>query len=202
MTMNEYLTKYPWLRGYDPYPDETDTEPCNILEWLPRGWVEAFGEEMCEDLDKAIKAAGLESEFRIDEAKEKYGMMRLYYYPSTPEIDDIVHAYEQISETVCVHCGAIEGVKFVNVGWCSPYCRRCYGKIHRTTDFAKFDALPDEELPTVVKWSRYSKNGKEHFELDISETTRKIRERYEKRKASGEFEEDVFDEWEDRYNGA
>lgn len=44
---SEYLKRYPWLRGYDPYPDPDEPSSC-ALGWLPRGWVEAFGEEMCQ----------------------------------------------------------------------------------------------------------------------------------------------------------
>lgn len=200
MEMNEYLAKYPWLKGYDPYPEDND--PCCILEWLPKGWVEAFGEIMCEDLDRIIKAENLQDEFRIDEAKEKYGQIRLYCHPCTPAIQDVIRTYEAISETACCHCGTVEGVKMTNFGWVEPLCKPCCSKINRAMDSSKFDALPNEELPTVVKWSRFSQSGTERFEMDISETTKRIRERYEERKANGEFDESNDFEGDDDYYGA
>jgi hypothetical protein len=42
----------------------------------------------------------------------------------------------------------------------------------------------------------------EDFEMDISETTQKIRAQYEQRKDNGQFKDDNFDEWEDSYYGA
>jgi hypothetical protein len=201
MMTHEYLKRYPWSRGYDPYPEDKNEESCT-LDWIPEGWEKAFGEIMCEEFEKVIKENNLTDDFRIDEMKEKYGSLRIFCHPCTPAINNSVNTFEMISEAVCGCCGSIEGVKLVPWGWVFPYCRRCFGKIHRTTDFSKFDALPDQELPIVVKWTRYSKNGTEHFELDISETTQKIRERYAERKANGEFESDDFAEWEDNYYGA
>lgn len=202
MTMSEYLSKYPWLRGYDPYPETTDEEQYCALEDMPSGWREAFGDLFCEDLDRVIKSEGLENEFRIDQLKEKWGAMRIYCGPCTPAIQDVIRTYETYSESVCIGCGNVEGVKMVTWGWTEPLCRCCIGKIHRVPNFSKFDALPDQELPDVLKWTRYSTDGTQHFEMDISETTRKIRERYAERKANGEFEEDLFEEWEDNYYGA
>jgi hypothetical protein len=200
MTMNEYLTKYPWLNGYDPYPEDNENPVC-VLEWLPRGWVDAFGEFLCEDLDRAIKSSNVQDEFKIIDAKEKYGAVRIYCQPCTPAIKDVLRVYAAISETVCCNCGAIEGVKFVNFGWVSPYCKRCYGKIHRTTNFTKFNQLRDEKLPTVVKWSKYSQNGTDNFELDISETTQKIQDSWKTRQCCYDPFCD-FEEWEDNYHGA
>ena len=198
MTNKEWLEKYPWLRGYDPYPEENDSD-INSLEWLPEGWVKAFGEEMCEDLDRVIKSENLQDEFRIIEAKEKYGQIRLYCDPCIPAIQDVLRVYEACSEVICVYCGSIENVKFTNFGWCQPCCKSCFEKTSYVRNIEKFNALPTEKLPTVVKWSRCSKNGTEHFEVDISETVEKIRERYNARKASGEFEVNDFEEDENYY---
>ena len=202
MTMSEYLKKYPWLKVYDPYSEDESEVDCCVLDWLPHGWVKAFGELLCEDLDRVIKAENLQDEFRIDEAKEKYGQVRIYCHPCTPAIQDVLRAYETYSEVTCCHCGSIEEVKFVPFGWVSPYCRNCWKTIDKGRNLERFDALPNQELPDALKWARYSKNGTEHFEMDISEITQKIRERYAKRKANGEFDNDDFEEWENNYYGA
>lgn len=200
--MSEYEKKYPWLKIYDPYPEEGESDHFEPELWIPEGWVKTLWDTMCEDLDRVIKAANLQDEFRIVELKEKYGSMRMFCNPYTPKINDITRTYEMLSEAVCACCGSIEGVKMVPWSWVSPYCRHCYGKIHKITDFSKFDALPDQELSNTLRWTRYSPNGTEHFEMDISETTQKIREKYAERKANGEFDRDDFEEWEDNYNGA
>lgn len=186
--MSKYLEKYPWLRMNDPYPEENNPDEFDMLDCLPHGWIEAFGEFLCEDLDRVIKAEGLQDEFRIVEAKEKYGEMRIYCDPCTPAIMDVLRIYEACSQTICCHCGSIEGVKFSTLGWSSPYCRSCFQKINGEHNLDKFDQLPNEELPTVIKWGRFSKNCHENFEMDISETVEKIRENYKQRmqKENGE----------------
>ena len=178
--MQDLIKKYPWILIEDPYA-EPDEEPTTFLDWIPSGWVKAFGEQLCEDLDAAIKAAGIESEFKVDEAKEKYGALSLYFSPTSKEVDAIERKYRAISETVCCICGEIHGVKMVTRGWVSPYCRACYAKTTNKPDYDYFDNLPEEELPVVVKWRQFSNKGTQEFEEDISDTTRKIHERYENR---------------------
>ena len=200
--MSEYKKKYPWLKIYDPYPEEGESDDFDPSMWIPEGWVKTLWEPMCEDLDREIKAANLQDEFRILELKEKYSEMRIFCHPSTPAIDDITRTYEALSSSICQYCGSIEGVKMTNFGWVISCCRNCFQKLNGNHNLDKFDALPTEELQNTLKWIRYSKNGNEHFEIDISETTQKIRERYAQRKANGEFKDNPFDEWEDDYYGA
>ena len=201
--MSEYKKQYPWLRMYDPDPADVDNDDFDALDCLPTGWVKAFGELLCEDLDRAIKAENLQDEFRILEAKEKWGQFRLYCHPCTHAIQDILRKYEAISEVVCSICGSIEGVKRVTWGWTCPYCKSCFDKVERGRNLDKFDNLPTNELPTIIKWSRFGKEcGHEDFEMDVSDTIEKIRKRYAERKANGEFKDDIFAEWEDNYYGA
>ena len=178
--MSKYLKKYPWLRMNDPYPEEEESDDFDMLDCLPQGWIEAFGDLMCEDLDRVIKAENLQ-DFRIVEAKEKYGMMRLFCDPYIPAIHDVVRAYGCISECVCMHCGAIHGVKITNFGWVMPLCRSCCQEINGDNSLDKFDALLNEELPTTIKWTSYSKEGHKTFEMDIIETVEKIKEKYKQR---------------------
>lgn len=178
--MNELVKKYPWLVVKDEYA-EPDEEPITFLDWLPKGWVTTFGEILCEEIDAAIKDAGIEKDFQVDEAKEKYGALVIYFNNSCDELNAIERKFRAISETVCCDCGEIHGVKMVTRGWVSPYCRKCYGKTNRKPDYAYFDNLPTEELPTVVKWRRFSQNGIEEFEEDISETANKIKENWKNR---------------------
>ena len=183
--MKHLIEKYPWLVVKDPYAGPGE-EPTTFIDWIPEGWVKAFGEQLCEDLDKAINEAGIASEFQVDEAKEKYGSLSMYFGPTSKEVDAVERAYRAISETVCCRCGEIHGVKMVTRGWVSPYCRKCYGKITRNPDYNYFDNLPEETLPTTIRWSRFSKGGHETFEEDITETTNRIKENYKNRGTNNE----------------
>lgn len=203
MTMNEYLERYPWTRGYDPYPEDGEELVCALM-WLPTGWIKAFGEEMCDEIDAALRKADFYDQAYISEVKEKYGSMRLWIHPSNEEIDRIIMKYETISEAVCMSCGRVDcGILNIS-GWLSTYCRECYDNINADGRHKPYDEIvnKDAKMPDAVKWSRYSTSGTEHFEMDISETTQKIRDKYAQRKANSEFNNNDFDEWDDRYNGA
>lgn len=179
--MNDLMNKYPWIRYDDPYPEPTD-EPMTFLDWIPKGWTEAFGDILCEEMDAAIKAAGIENEFHVEEAKEKYGALVLFFSPTSKELNDIERRYRAISETVCCNCGEIHDVRMITRGWVSPYCRKCFVKLNPNLDLEYFDSLPEEKLPDTVKWTQYSKdNGRQTYEEDITSTTDKIKEKYNKR---------------------
>jgi hypothetical protein len=203
MEMNEYLKKYPWLKGYDQSPDQN--EPSCALNWIPKGWVIAFGEQMCEELDIALRKTDEYDKAYIVEAKEKYGSMRMCIYPSNEEIERILMKYEAISEHICMHCAAVD-VPMLNIGrWLSVYCRDCYSEINNDDRYKPYDEVidGDAEMPAKIKWGQFSKErGHENFEMDISETTQKIRERYAERKANGEFKDSQCDDSEDNYYGA
>ena len=204
MTMNEYLIKYPWLRGYDPYPETPDDEQVCSLIWLPEGWVDAFGEMMCEEIDIALRKTDFYDQAYVSEAKEKYASMRLSIYPSNSEIDTIIDKYSLISEHVCECCGRPNSSTLNMGGWISVYCRDCYNKINADGRHKQYDEIAnkDAKMPDVLKWTRYSTNGTEHFEMDISETTRKIRDAWKARQEFNDNIYDAFENWEERYNGA
>ena len=174
--MNEYLKKYPWLRGYEDIEDEN---PVCSLEWIPKGWVIAFGEEMCQELDAALRKTGSYDDAYVSELKEKYGSLRMYIHPTNDEIENIISKYAAISEHVCEHCGAVD-VPMLNIGgWFSPYCKTCYDKINHDGRFKPFNESMDSELqmPNVLKWRQYNKDGWQNYEMDIKETVDTIREK-------------------------
>lgn len=172
--------------------------------WIPAGWVRAFGEEMCQEIDIALRKTDFYDQAYVSEAKEKYGSLRMWIHPSNEEIDRILMKYEAISEHVCQCCGCVDAPLMNISGWVSTYCKTCYDEMNSDGRHKPYEELAnkDSKMPNSVKWSRFSPSGTEHFEIDISETTRKIREKYETRRARGEFNNNDFDEWEDRYNGA
>ena len=94
--------KYPWLISkYEAWNSEgkPETEEYELFSDLPEGWLIAFGDMLCEDLDEVIRKDHL-TEFRIDQAKEKFGGMRLYTSGGNKETDDIIDAYSFLSENI------------------------------------------------------------------------------------------------------
>ena len=61
--MSEYSKKYPWLKINSLY--SFDGSDYDTMDDIPEGWRIAFGDLLCEELDSAIKKAGVEDDFEI-----------------------------------------------------------------------------------------------------------------------------------------
>ena len=124
MSKEESAKKYPFIRIY--YGDGHYSEDSTVLDLMPRGWKIAFGEQMCADLEKAMKASGVNPEKAdIHDIKEKWGRLDMYVTPLTEEIEKVTEKYSDLAKCTCINCGKI-GVPMINFGWISPVCRDCY----------------------------------------------------------------------------
>ena len=92
----------------------------NNYEWvkinLPSGWTE-LGRKMIEECEAA------EPNFEIIDLKEKWGSIRVSYYPYTDKLRDIVYKYEHLSKQTCCKCGK-PAIK-ISTGWVLPWCDKC-----------------------------------------------------------------------------
>lgn len=132
MNDNERLVKqYPWLTPTNRWTgkivedyDYSWTE----LDAMPSGWLAAFGEAMCEDINKVLMTwpESARKEFRITQIKEKYGELRFYTNCTTEELGKVIQKYTDLSRKTCIVCGA--PATRVTTGWISPYCDNCVSK--------------------------------------------------------------------------
>ena len=127
------IEKYPWLLPRNRWTDEviedydyTYTE----LDDMPYGWRVAFGEQMCEELQKALDMMDPEEakKFRVVQIKEKYGSLRFYPNWVTDQIAEILYKYSVMSEHICISCGA--PATKMSLGWICPWCDSCASKLH------------------------------------------------------------------------
>lgn len=114
--------------GY--WPGDPDAVPeydyeYTELDSMPAGWRKAFGEEMCEEIRKALIEDDDLERWRIVQLKEKYGSLRIYDngYKEGSRIPEIISKYENISMRTCVCCG--RPATKITLGWICPYCDRC-----------------------------------------------------------------------------
>ena len=181
--MSIYKEKYKWLRTIDLFTGEIDLE-LDPLDDIPEGWVKAFGEFMCEELDVAIKAAGIEDEYVVDQVKEKYGEMRWYDRPSNQEISDIVEKYSVLSRNICVHCGKPDVNMLTKTSWILPMCKCCYEK-YSNYKRPYEDVIGEENrMADTLEYTQHyrDENGKfvkKEVKIDIRETAELIRKRWE-----------------------
>ncbi|TCU59810.1 hypothetical protein EDF58_102498 [Novosphingobium sp. PhB57] len=68
------------------------------LDNLPTGWAQLY-----RDLLEDLAADGIS--VRVAEAKEKFGSLRIYLQPGTPEAKAYIAAAELRSKATCQHCG-------------------------------------------------------------------------------------------------
>lgn len=122
--------KYPWLCPYNVITGELSIDYDYEYTWLdsmPDGWRKAFGEEMCEEIQKLLEEADWVDRYRILQIKEKYGYLHWYSNGVPKEINEqynaIIRKYEDLSERTCFICGA--PATKISTGWICPWCDKC-----------------------------------------------------------------------------
>lgn len=186
------IDKYPWLLPRnvwtDKISDDYDYSYILIKDEIPSGWWKAFGELLCEDIQKELERCDYVKDFRILEAKEKYGGLRIYTggLPKECKVWDIIEEYSALSENICCICGKLDVPFINNVGWVSPYCEDCFNKIyskHLLITVDKWKECHEKQKPhklsTVYKYRQYSKEKTQDFEIDISNIVQRIRDKNE-----------------------
>ena len=103
------------------------------FDLIPQGWRRAFGLEMCQEIEDALEADGIQDKYFPVQIKEKYGTLRWYSNFTTEKLEKILHKYEDLSERTCILCGA-PATKYA-VNWISPYCDKCAQRISEYDHF-------------------------------------------------------------------
>ena len=176
--------KYPWLVSkYDSWDEDGNpmVEEYEIIEGLPEGWLLAFGDLMCEDLDDAIRRGHLTS-FQFDECKEKYGASRIYSSGGNDETDAIIEDYSHLSENICLVCGKPD-IKMTNSGgWLSPICKECWQKKSFHPEYSRAVIAEDPGKMVTKRVIRKNDHGKsQDIEYDLTDKAERIRKAWKER---------------------
>ena len=167
------------------------------LDDIPVGWKKAFGEMMCEEIKQELARCNYLDEFRIVQAKEKFGGLRIYTNgePIDCKVQQIIDKYSTLSENICIICGKPD-VPITNNGWISPYCKKCFTTPNdwykkefpnevdkwirnHLEDWEEYDKEENNKMRdsyTVISWSK--ENGEQKTTYDISDTANKIRNKW------------------------
>ncbi len=187
--------KYPWLIPRNRFSDKICwvAHPYDYteLDSMPNGWCKAFGDLWCEDIQQILEKNNYVDKLRIMQIKEKFGQLRTYFGPIPKEMDDLIWAYELISEYVCVRCGRLDSPIINNYGWYEPICRTCYNKqTWREEPYgerlkeAGIESLEDMKIPTSFVIRSCSKDETAELTIDISDLVAKIRYKNRKRRSN------------------
>lgn len=186
MTNKEIIERYPFYAPIDLYariiPPEVHKYEYTLLDDVPEGWHDLMlilGEELRNEL---IKYDFL-NEFRIVQAKEKFGQLRLYHdgIPSGSNINNIIDNYSALSENICMSCGKPDSPQFAR-GWISCYCKDCYCKVNSPEKWDEEYNLSEQKVMVPYRSYRYwASNNAEPTTVTVplTEQARKIREVYE-----------------------
>ena len=174
------LKKYPWLTPNDwwfrrltPRQHKYDF---TLLDEIPRGWKLAFGESFTAELDAVLLSEQIKDQFYLEQVKEKYGQLTIYYRPCNDKIDQVIDKYSYLSENICLVCGRPD-VPITEDGWICPLCKKCFDNDKRWDELY---ANKEGRMADSYTIKRFSKDGDEVMTYDISETAEKIRSRYAK----------------------
>lgn len=187
------IPRYDWSGEIIEDYDYTST----YLDDIPVGWKIAFGEMMCEEIKQELVRCNYLDEFRIIQAKEKFGQARIYTNgePVDCKVQEIIDKYSVLSENICIICGKPD-VPITNNGWISPYCKKCFttpndwykkeypNKVNEwiknhIEDWEEYDKEENNKMRdsyTIIRWSK--DKGEEKVTYDISETANKIRAKW------------------------
>ena len=139
---------------------------------IPDGWFKTFGQMLVDEVNEVDPTT------RVIEAKEKFGSLRIYFDNSGDyyKVDKIIEKYSVLSENICAICGKPD-VHMTDVGWVYPLCEDCYKKTYRHTDkpYPTGEGGRMVDSYKVYKWVNGSLTK---IEIDISDTTNKIREKW------------------------
>lgn len=177
----ELIEKYPFLLPRNRWtgkPSEDFDYSYTELDAMPKGWREAFGEQLCEELKQELIRAESERTdspeerrrfvgwyqvdpppdypddllhvWQIMQIKEKYGTLRLYSSFSTPGMGDIIRKYTDLSERTCIDCG--KPATKISLGWISPWCDDCAGNFNgKCMDIREYLEMDDSDLYGISK---------------------------------------------------
>lgn len=140
--------KYPFLVPRNRFSGEVVKDydySYTELDAMPDGWRKAFGEQICEEIQKELSLLPEKArlDYRITQIKEKYGSLCWYCNWYTDEISKIIRKYERISERTCIKCGA--PATKISLGWISPWCDECAKEVIKCDNLMNIEDYFNEE---------------------------------------------------------
>lgn len=192
MKNKRLVKRYPFLLPYSVFSDKIPNNynyEYTEYDDLIKGWQIGFGKFLLEDLRDICLKTGWLHKLRIEQWKEKYGFMRLYFNTAPSEVHNIANDYEFISQYICGQCGSIHGHVINDYGWYFPLCKKCYEKNNKRREKRGFHIVPWEkvcmenepELPDSYQVTKFSCDGNKIIKHDISEKVSKIKKKYYKK---------------------
>ena len=187
--------RYPFLIPRNVWSDEIiwnrpgeQKYAYTLADDFPPGWWKAFGRMLCEELREDLIACNYLNEFRVEQIKEKFGQLRMYFnnVPIESKASEIIDKYSYISENVCIKCGEVDVYMLNMNGWLSPYCFSCFEKIKRRTARYYHKHITESEIYESFDKAKTGDNRmvddytihrfeKQPEVIDISSTTNKVR---------------------------
>lgn len=179
------IEEYPFLLPRNRFSGKVDEDydysytELDMAE-TPNGW-DLLLLMLIEEVKQCLDKVGYADEYRIMQVKEKFGSLR-WYDDSAPkeiydELRDIIGKYSVISEHICHSCGKPDSP--VSKGaWIFTMCEDCWNKgdYYQGMAFDEKMDVKNASTPTKMKYTRFSVDGNQTFEFDISDTVNKYKE--------------------------
>lgn len=177
----ELIEKYPFLLPRNVWTGKVSEDydySYTLLDDMPEGWKNCFGEIMCEVIKDALVKNNYLEKYRISQIKEKYGSLCWYDFGAPEEVRDIIMDFEHLSRHICIYCGKID-VPMIYDLWISPFCEECFLKTHERLNATPeiYKELQDDNdvpLSNTYKSTVYHKGEEAVVERDISYIINKL----------------------------
>lgn len=192
------IDKYPFL-AFHNYDGSIDYQ-VTWYDSIPDGWRIAFGEMMMDDIKSCLEEANYVDKFEIEDIKEKYGELRLYYKDAPSgiydELNNIIDTYSALSANICIECG-LPDVPSYKRGWIMPLCLNCYSKQGKYKELSRKEILKNymndmdidhKDMEEELIYTKYHDGRSTQHSIDLCPTAKRIRYAYLVRRLKEEIE--------------
>ena len=138
----EVESAHPRVFGSGTSTDDPDGSVGTVSWEFGYGWDELVANlaSMIErEIDRDPSVAQGDQPFAITQMKEKFGLLRVYYFGGNPRIQGMIAMTEHLSAGICEICGGI-GTMHSSGGWMKTLCEEC-GTLY------DYRPMPQPELP-------------------------------------------------------
>ena len=184
----EQIKKYPWLLEKTHWytgkkiPKKELRYDSTWFDAMYNGWRKAFEDNLCADLDDALRRCNCRDNFMLLQVKEKYGALRIYHSGAPEDVERVIDIYSHISEHTCIFCGKF-GIPLTNAGWIVPICEQCFQKQFKNISKGYEEFITEKEYDPVIhiRYSKRNKNGGYDdgmIEIDTMPYVRRMKKKY------------------------
>ncbi|WP_419885677.1 hypothetical protein [Paenibacillus sp. B-A-8] len=115
----QLLSHFPWARPISGRESLWSKYGFSIGD----GWYDLI-ENLFSEIEVVYRVKGREVDLEIVQIKERFGVLKVYFYGGLDELYELAHKYEELSLSVCYDCGGQGQHRRIGFWWITM-CDNC-----------------------------------------------------------------------------